>query len=207
MIKAVIFDMGGVVLPLSIEQCIKNFKELAGFEDIEEFLDPFHQKGFFGDLEGGVIGADEFIAKCLEHCRPGTSRQTIDFCFNSIVKEISDDAIKLILELKKNYKIYVLSNNNPIVMNNFDKEMLARGLKTEDLFDGCFFSYKLKVSKPDPEIFKIAIKGAGVNPEEILFIDDSKRNTEVAQSLGINTLLYDVNKNIYDEALNTLNSL
>ena len=35
MIKAVIFDMGGVVIPLDMKRCIDNFRDKAGFKDID----------------------------------------------------------------------------------------------------------------------------------------------------------------------------
>jgi hypothetical protein len=59
MVKAVVFDMGGVLLRLDINKCIRALKEKAGFEDIEDYLNVYHQKGFVGELEAGNITADE----------------------------------------------------------------------------------------------------------------------------------------------------
>ena len=43
--KAVIFDMGGVLVDLDIEGCRAAFKRLLGFEQIDQLVDPCHQKG------------------------------------------------------------------------------------------------------------------------------------------------------------------
>ena len=50
MIKAVVFDMGGVILRLNVQRCIDSFKTEAGFTDIEDFINIYQQQGFIGDL-------------------------------------------------------------------------------------------------------------------------------------------------------------
>ena len=47
MIKAIIFDMGGVLVDLDIEDCKKAFKERLGYYDIDEIIDACHQKGIY----------------------------------------------------------------------------------------------------------------------------------------------------------------
>ena len=59
MIKNIIFDFGGVIITLDQPQAVRRFKEL-GLKDAEKHLDPYTQKGIFGDLELGKITADEF---------------------------------------------------------------------------------------------------------------------------------------------------
>jgi HAD superfamily hydrolase (TIGR01509 family) len=53
------------------------------------------------------------------------------------------------------------------------------------LFDGMVVSSELKRIKPDPEIFRHLLEGYSLNPQETVFIDDVKDNTEAAQKLGI----------------------
>lgn len=205
MIKAVVFDMGGVVLPLDIQQSIRNFKEKAGFLDIENYLDPYHQKGFISDFEIGAIDEDEFYRQALIHCRPGTTAQTVEQCLNSLVLSINQDALKLFGELKGKYSLFILSNNNPISMRAFRSRLADAGLSIDDVFTGSFFSYKLKMLKPSEEIYRAMIKGTGFRPEEILFIDDSPLNIQYAQVLGIRTLLYiTAENNLYERVVQCL---
>ncbi len=70
MIKAVFFDMGGVLLPLDMGRCIKAYREIAGFKDIDKYLDPCHQHGFFLDIEAGRMDLETFYAECLSHSAP-----------------------------------------------------------------------------------------------------------------------------------------
>ena len=49
MVKAIVFDIGGVLIDLDPGRCIRAFREILGYERITEILDPCHQKGIYGD--------------------------------------------------------------------------------------------------------------------------------------------------------------
>ena len=188
MIKAVVFDMGGVIVRLNMDRCIDSFKKLAGFEDIEDYLDRFHQKGFISDLEEGKTQPEDFYRECLKHSRPGTTVETAHFCFCSLLDGLEKDTLDLIRSLLGRYDLYVLSNNNPISRGYFRDMMELEGLDTDEVFKKEFYSYELKLLKPSREIYERVIEGVGAKPEEILFIDDARDNIEAAAALGIRTL-------------------
>ena len=67
-------------------------------------------------------------------------------------------------------------------------------------FDGCgyslchyldklYVSYEMKLSKPQPEIFKALLADEHLAPSELMFVDDGSRNVEAASALGINAML------------------
>ena len=191
MIKAVVFDMGGVLLNLDFDKCIKEFQERAGFMDIAGYLDTYHQKGFIGDLEGGVISEEEFYEECLRHCAPGTSKQVAYECFISLLVGLNKPLMEMLKRLRKDYRLYLLTNNNPLSRRAFDKMVLEEmGLKSDDIFTHQFYSYEMKLQKPCREIFEKTVEGIGCRPEEILFVDDSPANCAAAEEVGIKTLLY-----------------
>ena len=188
MIKAVVFDMGGIIVRLDMGRCIANFKEIAGFEDIEDYLDKFHQKGFISDLEEGKTQPEDFYRECLKHSRPGTTMETAHYCFCSLLDGLEKDTLDLIRSLRGRYDLYVLSNNNPISRGYFRDMMKLEGMDTDEVFKKEFYSYELKLLKPSREIYERVIEGVGRKPEEILFIDDARDNIEAAAALGIRTL-------------------
>lgn len=188
-IKTVIFDLGGVLMDLDKQACIDAFRKL-GYERVEELLGAYSQKGAFLQLEAGRISTDEFHRQVREAIgKPVTDRQ-IDEAFIKFLVDIPDYKLDMLLELKKNYRLFVLSNTNPIMMgwmkeNTFRKQ----GLTVDDYFDQLFLSYEMGVTKPHKEIYEQLIRDSGINPEEALFIDDSQENLNAASPFGFRTYL------------------
>jgi len=202
-IKAIVFDMGGVFIDLDKQRCVNNFKKL-GIANIEEYLDCFHQKGFFQQLETGEIGEDEFFEKCISLSAPGTTRDDVRNAFLSFVDGIQPYKLELVKELRKKYPLYVLSNNNPIVVSDFNLNCGKMGVTFDDSFEKCYFSYQLKLIKPDPEFFRYVIRDIGLPPEQLLFVDDSQANIEVAREQGMTCVWYDVSTNLRECVMNAL---
>lgn len=190
MIKAVVFDMGGVILDLDLERSIKSYKEKAGFERIGEFLNTTHQQGFIGEMEIGDIDEDGFVDKALPYCRPGTSRETVLECFRDFLVGLNDEVLDFIRQIRPLYPIYILSNNNPVSRKVFERMMEEKGMAVSEYFVKAFYSYELHLLKPGREIYDHAVSEIGFAPEEILFIDDSDRNVEGALKAGLRTVKY-----------------
>ena len=91
---------------------------------------------------------------------------------------------------QKGYGIYMLSNNNPIMMRICDSDFKKVGIGISDFFDQAFISSSMKMMKPDAAIFNEAIRRIGLKAEELLFIDDSPVNVEAALKSGMNAILY-----------------
>ena len=190
MTKAVLFDMGGVIFRLNVPRCIDNFKTKAGFMDIEDFINIYQQQGFIGDFEAGKIDEEGFYASCMAHSRPGTSRETLADCFCSLLDGTNEDAVELIRSLRGKYRLFLLSNNNPISLALLGETLAAQGLPIDETFEKKFCSFQLKTQKPGKEFFQKAIEGIGLDPSEMLLIDDSTANLQTARELGIKTLQY-----------------
>lgn len=190
MIKAIFFDMGGVLLPLDMGRCIKAYREIAGFKDIDKYLDPCHQHGFFLDIEAGRMDLESFYEECLKHCAPGTTRETVLRCQAEFFGTPKPEDVAFVKEIGEKYDIFMLSNNNPLSMllhvPNFEKA----GLPLDKSFKKLFFSHLMRMLKPQPEIYLQAIAQSGYSAGECLFIDDSPRNVDGAIAVGMQALLF-----------------
>lgn len=191
MIKAVVFDIGGVILDLDMEVCKQAFKTRIGFETIDDYIDTYCQKGFWGDLESGKIDGGEFLSRCVECSRQGTTEADVLACFRDFLIGVDPAKIAFLKELSKEYPLYVLSNNNPVAMVYIRDFFRKEGADMDKIFTRMFLSYEMKTMKPSREIFEMAADGIGLPAEEVLFVDDSSRNIDVAASVGFKTLLYD----------------
>lgn len=190
MIKAIVFDMGGVLIDLDFERCVAAYHGI-GFDSITELLDPCHQKGIYGDLEAGKVSEDEFYAHVLSQSKPGTTRADIDRCFKSFYTGPYAEKGAYLRELKeRGYRIFMLSNNNPIMMRVCAPDFEKVGIGLESFFEKTFISCWMKLMKPGKEIFLKSIEETGLQADELLFIDDSPRNTEAARGVGIKAVDY-----------------
>ena len=189
--KAIIFDFGGVLIDLDIEDCKTAFKRDLGYEKIDDILDPCHQKGIVGDMEEGVISAEEFRAAVLKDARPDARPEEVDAAFMHILAGIPAYKGPLLNRLAESYDIYILSNNNPIVAPHMTELFAGVGVDFEKLFKKSFLSFEMKALKPSESFYKRVLEQVDYPAEELLFIDDSQKNVEGAIAAGLPSVYYD----------------
>ncbi|MCQ2225415.1 MAG: HAD family phosphatase [Paludibacteraceae bacterium] len=184
MIKNLIFDFGGVLIDADLEGAIRNFQAL-GMENISEYLNLYRQNGLFLDLEDGTKNRQEFNDAFREITGKSATDQEIEAAWLSIVERVDMDKLRYLEELRKHYKVYLLSNINPHVYDWANSSSFSSlGKPLPDYFDIAFASYQLKMTKPSPEIFQYVIDQTGLSPEETIFVDDGTRNVETARLMG-----------------------
>lgn len=194
-IKNIAFDLGGVVIALSYEQAVKRFEEI-GLKDARQHLDAFHQHGIFGDLEQGLITAEEFRIELSKLIGKEITYKECLHAWHGYVEYVPQKNLQMLLKLRQlGYKVCLLSNTNPYMMqwamsNEFD----GQGHSLEYYFDHLYLSYQCKHMKPSPEIFQMMLDGQQASAEETLFIDDGKKNIEAAEALGMKTLFPENNE-------------
>lgn len=191
MIKAIIFDMGGVLVDLDIEDCKKVFKETLGYNDIDQIIDACHQKGIYGDLEEGTLSAEEFRSIVLAGSRPGSVPEMVDEAMSHILVGIQPYKVQMLKKLAQEYDLYMLSNNNAICLP-YSRAMFAdAGIPLEDIFKKCFFSFEMKALKPSAAFYKAVVEQIGLPAEEMFFIDDSQRNVDGSIAAGLPAVYYE----------------
>ena len=202
-IKNIIFDLGGVILTLDPMQAVRRFEEI-GVKDAAQRLDSYTQHGIFGDLEHGLITAEEFRLSLSELVGREVSYEECCYAWQGYAKELPERNKHILRKLRsEGYRLILLSNTNPYMMEwvnspDFDGE----GHSVEDYMDACYLSYKLKVMKPELAFFQKVLEAEQISPDETLFLDDGPRNVEAAASLGIHTMMpingEDWSEEIYD---------
>lgn len=206
MIKNLVFDLGGVLIPLNRIACLRAFDEVVGYKDFGKVLNSYRQIGFFEEFENGDISAKKFRQIIRINSSPikdGKSRiisdKEIDYSLNCFLNEIPYERLETLLFYKGDYRMFLLSNTNPISMAKARVLFKDKGYNIEDLFEMLFLSYKMKCSKPGEAIFNKVIDKAKILPEETLYIDDAPANVETAAKLGFKTLLYNPKDDLYDK--------
>ena len=190
MIKNILFDLGGVVMTIDQPQAVRRFKEI-GLVDAESRLDPYTQKGIFGDLEEGKIGALEFRVELGKIIGRELTHEECLYAWRGYSKEVPHRNLVALRKLHdEGYNLILFSNTNPYMMewamsDDFD----GMGNSIDSYFDMSFRSYECGMMKPSKSFFRHVIDSAGINPEETLFLDDGEANVISASELGIRTFL------------------
>ena len=193
-ITHIAFDMGGVVLHIDHEQAVSRFEEI-GVADARKYLNPYHQQGLFGQLEGGQISAETFVTELSRLIgKPLTHEQCL-YAWLGYLKGIPQSHFDALTRLRKEgYRICLLSNTNPFFFEWAESEAFdGQGNPISSYFDSIYVSFQCKLLKPSREIYEHVLHSEGIRPEQLLFIDDSERNTEAAAALGIQTMHVETN--------------
>lgn len=195
-IKNIVFDFGGVLMDLDFDNCLDEFRQ-AGFKDISEYTDTFRGEGFFKDFETGMITADQFRQEIKARIQQPLTDEEVDALWLKMLKYIPAEKIDLLLELRKHYMVYLLSNTNELHWQYISSLKYGRRrFRISDFFEKMFLSFQMKLAKPDPRIFERMIHEADILPEETLFIDDSAANCHAAASLGIHAHHYQLGEDL-----------
>lgn len=179
-----LFDLGGVIMDIERARCVESFRRL-GLRDADSFFGEFSQKGPFMALEEGAISKDEFHEIMHGYLPEGVTDAQIDAAFCDFLTGIPGARLRALRELRRRYKVFLLSNTNEVMWDTkIAEEFRREGREREDYFDGIVTSFEARALKPDPRIFAYAVQKLGILPEDTLFLDDSAANLEAAARLG-----------------------
>jgi len=189
-IKNIVFDLGGVLITLDRDEAVNRFRE-AGLENAEELVNAYHQNGIFLELEEGTLSQEEFYEAFRKEAGKFVSKEAIDHGWMGFMKEVPEYKMIMLEELRrKGYRLYLLSNTNPVIMDWAHSSTFSpQGKSIDEYFDKLYLSYQIGLTKPHPEIFKFMFEDSGIIPAESLFIDDGIANTEMGKQLGMKTYL------------------
>ncbi len=187
-IKNIIFDLGGVIINLSVEKTHAAFAALSGLP-LEEIKTRVHQGAFFHEYEKGLISDQEFRSHLRQSLNVQVADTQLDAAWNAMLLDIPIERIHLLERLKPAYKIFLLSNTNNIHLQCFNRivNQLTGNTSIDHYFHKAYYSHLLKMSKPDVAIYQHVLAKQNLLPHETIFLDDNKDNLLGANKAGIQT--------------------
>ena len=185
-VKAIIFDLGAVILNINYQNTIDEFKKL-GVKNPNSFYSKKTQTHLFNQIETGKISQKEFLLQ-LQKETSDASIQQVKNAWNAMLLGLPEERIKLLKSLNQNYTIFLLSNTNALHICEFKKKLGNKEYaEFYNLFDKVYYSHKIGFRKPQTEVFTIILNQNKLAAHEVLFIDDSPQHIEGAKKLGIKT--------------------
>ena len=187
-IKNIVFDFGGVIISLDREQAVKAFERI-GVREADSLLGKYHQQGIFQEVENGNMDAETFRCELSKICGKELTYQDVENGWKGFVTDVPQYKLDYLNELRKKYKVYILSNTNPYVMGWARSNAFTSAGKPLDAYvDKIYTSYEAGSTKPDPGIFNYMIKDSKLNPAETIFVDDGAANIVIGKELGFITM-------------------
>jgi len=184
-IKNIIFDFGGVLVDLKPQACLDAFAAL-GLPQVADYLTPYGHKGPFGKVENGDIDLHQFRDEIRETFKVDLTDHQIEEAWGAFLLHTPLNKIQMVHELAKTYRVFLLSNTNPIHIRKLE-EFDAAGYPVSECFEKLYLSYEVGMSKPGRAIFEYVLNDAGMLPEETLLVDDAPANCRTAAELGMHT--------------------
>lgn len=187
-IKNIIFDLGGVIINLSVQETYQAFSRLSNIS-LSEMKILVHSNSFFREYEKGHISDDQFRNELRSFLKVQVSDKELDDAWNAMLLDIPVQRIRLLEKLKSEFNLFLLSNTNNIHLQCFNAQVRqVTGQQSLDIyFHQAYYSHLVKMAKPDIEIYQHVIENNKLVPHQTLFLDDNIENLEGAKKAGIQT--------------------
>lgn len=185
-VKNILFDLGGVFLPIDYAKTEQAFIEL-GITNFNELFTQHHANPLFEDLETGKISEPAFYAAFRASTRTNLTDDQIRNAWNALLLKFPAENIQWLENIKSRYNIYLFSNTNIIHYKEFIK-IFATDFAGQDFnshFIKAYYSHELGLRKPYTASFRHILTEQQLDPATTLFIDDTAANIHGAKQAGL----------------------
>jgi putative hydrolase of the HAD superfamily len=184
LIEVIFFDLGNVILPFNNYQIAE---KLCRFSQKKEFQEPGKvfsylfdfQEGVINPFDMGKVSPQEFFESVRNHLGLSIPFEQFVPIWTDIFVE-DQEVSEIIRSLKGKWRLGLLSNTDPLHFR-----YIVSTFPIVSALEKWILSYEVGFKKPDAQIFQKAIEWASVEPQKILFIDDTKGHVEASISLGM----------------------
>lgn len=184
--KAVIFDIGGVILPSPFDAWATYENEIGlpvGF--IRRVVAAGGETGAWSRLERNEISMEDFVRVFEEECEAAGGTLLAREVLSRIGTGAGGPREEMLTAIRR---IKEEGLKTAAITNNFVREGGGQGSFRENLFDLVVESSILGLRKPDPRIYLHTCERLAIEPQEAVFLDDLGVNLKPARELGMTTI-------------------
>ena len=184
MIKAVLLDLGNVIVPVDFSRCHAAFGEVCSFPP-EEIPRRLRGTGLVERFETGRIAPEAFADEVCGILGMKVAYRQFWNIWSRIFLPHTLLPEAMIEGLRRRQRLLLLSNTNAIHF-----AMIEERYPLLRHFDDYVLSFRVGAMKPSPAIYREAIARAGCRPEECFFTDDVGPFVEAARQEGIDAVQF-----------------
>jgi putative hydrolase of the HAD superfamily len=185
-VRGIIFDIGRVLVRVDIRKAKMGLADGLPLSP-EELWSAVENDPRWSDWQEGRMSARDWYLTLSKRLGLSLDLETFTSVWNSALDPVPIHSNELFEALSKHYRLGLLSNTDPI--------HVARLESSYDFFR--YFPQSVRIyscvvgaSKPDPLIFREALKACHVRAEEAVYIDDIPAYAEAARRLGMAAIQY-----------------
>lgn len=182
-IKAVIFDLGNVLLNFNAKKSARRFARACKVP-MTKVWDHFFTSQTEKAYTRGEISCKEFYQHASDCLNVQVDFEKFKYYWNDIFWE-NEGMDSLLAKLKKKYPLYLISNTNKM---HFDH--IQETFKILRHFKKTFPSHEVGHRKPEPQIYKKVLKQTRLKPEETVFVDDIIKFVDGAKAVGMHAIQF-----------------
>jgi epoxide hydrolase-like predicted phosphatase len=183
-VRAVVFDIGGVLAVTPDLGMIGKWERALGLGDggLARLLREVAEAGAVGTISeqqavqrtGEILGLDG----------PGRDAFMADL-WTAYLGTLNGELAGYFAGLRPRYRTAIISNS---FVGAREREQERYGFG--DLTDVIVYSHEAGMSKPDPRIYRLAAECLGIQPEEMVFLDDVPQYVDGARQAGLQAVLF-----------------
>jgi putative hydrolase of the HAD superfamily len=178
--KTVLLDLGNVVLGIDFHRVFASWAETAGVEK-ERFYANWELEEAYKAHEIGAITFDEYCETLRRMFEVDLTVDEWRAGWNALWTQPFASVIDLLPELKTQYRLYAFTNTNDTHATcwraRYGGELAS--------FEHIFVSSEIGARKPDPASFHQVCRDMACNPDDVVFLDDTKENVHGALEAGM----------------------
>jgi len=193
MLKAIIFDLGNVIIPFDFKRAYARLEPLCKYST-DQIRSRLRATGLVQRFETGQVDERRFVKEFSQTLEFDITYD--EFCDLWSCIFLPDPLIpeELLESLARRYPLLLLSNTNSIHIS-----MVRANYPLLRHFRDAVLSHEVGAAKPSEAIYREAVRRAGCGAHECFFTDDIQLNVDAAREFGMQAVLFQSTAQIEDE--------
>jgi putative hydrolase of the HAD superfamily len=179
-VRALLFDLGGVVINFDFAGAFRLWASRAGC-DPSELAERFALDEPYEQHERGEIPASRYFAALRQSLAIDLSDEDFVEGWNDVYLGVVPGMSEVLTIAQRYLPLFAFTNSNPTHKSVWE-HLYASDLQP---FETIFVSSDLGARKPDPDAFDLVARRMGFAPGEVLFFDDGAENVVGARAAGM----------------------
>jgi HAD superfamily hydrolase (TIGR01509 family) len=182
--RAIIFDIGRVLIRVDISRAMDGLASGLSLTP-RDVWSAIENDPLWLDWQEGRITPHDWHLHLAKRLAASLTFEQFSEVWNRALDPTPIHSESFLEKLSKNYRLALLSNTDPIHMSHEEARF-----PFFRFFPIRIYSYRVGASKPDPLIYREALKACKVRAEEAVYIDDVAAYAEAARRLGMTGIVF-----------------